>query len=151
VCVYTHAFMNEVRKKGSLIRVLCVFFSLCCEKKERKKRKKKFWCPIDVRVFFGKKKSREESFCRFVFLPSSWVFILGHEFNSNTCRLLRRTARLQKRYFKRRDCGTQKERARTLFEFFFFCLTVCNGSRADNFYARAFTRTRARKERRDAR
>ena len=56
--------MNEVRKKGSLIRVLCVFFSLCCEKERKKEKKKKILVPNRCSSFF-----REEEVTRRELLP----------------------------------------------------------------------------------
>ena len=113
---------------------------------------KKFLVPNDVRVFSEEEVTRRES-CRFVFFSSSQpVFsVLGPRIQFGHLSSSASHSEPSQAIFQTKKIAAQKERARTLFEFFFFCLTVCNGSRADNFYARAFTRTRARKERRDAR
>ena len=100
--------------------------------------------------FFREEGVEKRESCRFVFSSSvsrGFSALLGHEFNSNTCRLLRRTARLQA-IFQTKKIAAQKERAHTLFEFFF----VCKGwstRRVDYYYARIHSHTR--KGRRDAR
>ena len=132
-------------KRGSLIRVSSPLG------KRKKERKKKILVPTDVFEFFSRRRSREERELpvRFFFIsqPGGFSALLGHEFNSNTCRLLRRTARLQA-IFQTKKIAAQKERAHTLFEFFF----VCKGwstRRVDYYYARIHSHTR--KGRRDAR
>jgi len=151
VCVYTHAFMNEVRKKGSLIRVLCVFFSLCCEKERKKEKKKKILVPNRCSSFF-----REEEVTRRELLPvrfsSEFVgFHFGPRIQFEHLSSSASHSETSKAIFQTKRLRHTKRASAYVVRVLFFCLTVCNGSRADNFYARAFTRTRARKERRDAR
>ena len=117
--------MNEVRKKGSLIRVLCVFFSLCCEKERKKEKKKKILVPNRCSSFFREEEvTRRELLPVFVFLPrvrgfSFWATNSEHlsssASHSETSKAIFQTKRL--RHTKRASAYV----VRVLF-FLFDCL-----------------------------
>jgi len=123
-----------------------MFFALL-RKRKKDERKKKFLVPTDVFEFFFGRRSQSSAGSFFFRVRGFSFSILGHEFNSDTCRLLRRTSGAFN-IFQTKKIAAQKERARALFEFFF----VCKGwstRRVDYYYARIHSHTR--KGRRDAR
>ena len=141
VCVFKPTpLWNEVRflfeKRDLLFGVL----RSAAKKKERWKKEKIFGANRCVRVFFRKKKSK---LCRFVFLPSSWVFIFdfgpriqfGHLSSSAS-------HKRSLQHFKRRKLRHKKsERIRCSSSFLFAKVGVLD---AWTITTRAFTRTRGK-------
>jgi len=102
---------------------------------------KKFLVPNDVRVFSEEEVTRRES-CRFVFFSSSQpVFsVLGPRIQFGHLSSSASHSEPSQAIFQTKKIAAQKERARTLFEFFFVCLFATIRERTT--YTRAERATR---------
>ena len=142
VCVCLNPRLCEMRfgffsKKGISYSM---FFALL-RKRKKDERKKKFLVPTDVFEFFSEEE--KSKLCRFVFLPSSWVFIFdfgpriqfGHLSSSAS-------HKRSLQHFKRRKLRHKKsERIRCSSSFLFAKVGVLD---AWTITTRAFTRTRGK-------
>jgi hypothetical protein len=74
------------------------------------KERKNFWCQPMCSSFFRKKRSQSSAGSFFFRVRGFSFSILGHEFNSDTCRLLRRTSGAFN-ISNEENCGTKRASA----------------------------------------
>jgi hypothetical protein len=86
-----------------------MFFALR-RKRKKDERKKKFLVPTDVFEFFFGRRSQSSAGSFFFRVRGFSFSILGHEFNSDTCRLLRRTSGAFN-ISNEENCGTKRASA----------------------------------------